>query len=286
MKIFITGLPGAGKTTLIKELLASLNLDARGWLTSEIRNELGNRVGFESSNFNNQHFLLAHKDQITSDYILPSSSGKSYFIDRTALEKYVLPTLQTNKASWFIFDEIGKMQLTSPEFLDKTMQLIFDDSNCLISILKEDLPLVQKIKGYAHAVVVTVDEQSYQPLLALLKRIIKNRKTLENLTSGQQRELQNIINFYLVRHMYTHLHQMCFRRGLLYLDEKTIRPYKKRLNWTEYRVEGFSGEHELVFDHHSGNYRCSCDLANNRNEWQYAHPECAHMITARLYNYN
>jgi len=44
--IFITGLPGCGKTSLLKEILEELKIPARGFFTQEIRKG-GERIGFE-----------------------------------------------------------------------------------------------------------------------------------------------------------------------------------------------------------------------------------------------
>ncbi|MCS7180330.1 MAG: AAA family ATPase, partial [bacterium] len=44
--ILITGLPGCGKTTLIKEIIKVINFEKVGFFTEEIR-EKGERVGFK-----------------------------------------------------------------------------------------------------------------------------------------------------------------------------------------------------------------------------------------------
>jgi len=65
--ILITGLPGVGKTTLIKKLSEELkHLHPAGFYTEEIREE-GQRKGFELISLDGKRGLLSHKD-IKSPY--------------------------------------------------------------------------------------------------------------------------------------------------------------------------------------------------------------------------
>ncbi len=57
--IFITGLLGCGKTTLIMEILKELKLDAGGFYTSEIR-EGGIRKGFKMTTLDVREGTLAY----------------------------------------------------------------------------------------------------------------------------------------------------------------------------------------------------------------------------------
>jgi nucleoside-triphosphatase THEP1 len=65
--LLITGLPGVGKTILIKKLSEALKyLHPVGFYTAEIR-ERGERKGFELSSLEGKKSLLSHKD-IKSSY--------------------------------------------------------------------------------------------------------------------------------------------------------------------------------------------------------------------------
>ncbi len=60
--LLLTGVPGIGKTTALKKVVASLaDKKMRGFLTAEIR-EHGRRVGFEIRDFDGQTVTLAHID--------------------------------------------------------------------------------------------------------------------------------------------------------------------------------------------------------------------------------
>jgi len=65
--ILITGLPGTGKTTLLRKIAEELKpFHPVGFFTSEIR-EANTRKGFELRSLNGKKGLLAHVD-ITSPY--------------------------------------------------------------------------------------------------------------------------------------------------------------------------------------------------------------------------
>lgn len=60
--ITLTGLPGVGKTTLIKKLYQQLNennIETNGFYTEEIRNETGNRIGFDITTVDGRRGVLA-----------------------------------------------------------------------------------------------------------------------------------------------------------------------------------------------------------------------------------
>jgi len=63
--IFLTGAPSSGKTTVIKKVIKSLTVPAKGFYTEEERVE-GRRVGFVLNTLDGQKGYLAHQD-IKSD---------------------------------------------------------------------------------------------------------------------------------------------------------------------------------------------------------------------------
>ncbi len=56
----ITGLPGCGKTTLIKELSSVIPINKKGFFTEEIR-EKGKRAGFKIITFDGKQGIFAHQ---------------------------------------------------------------------------------------------------------------------------------------------------------------------------------------------------------------------------------
>ncbi len=109
--ILITGAPGIGKTTLIKEMVAQLKtFSPVGFYTAEIR-QRGLRRGFELIALDGRRSILAHVD-IES----PFRVGR-YGVDVARFEQFLesLP-FSDPSARLTVIDEIGKMELCSVRF--------------------------------------------------------------------------------------------------------------------------------------------------------------------------
>ena len=117
--LLITGVPGCGKTTILKKVAAALSgREIRGFVTAELRRH-GRRVGFEISSFAGEKTLLAHID-IDSRHRV----GR-YGVDVGALDAIVDATLTLDDAAYvYLVDEIGKMECFSKKFCMAMRQLL------------------------------------------------------------------------------------------------------------------------------------------------------------------
>jgi nucleoside-triphosphatase len=139
--ILITGLPGIGKTTLVRELSAKLKpLHPVGFYTEEIR-EAGQRKGFELVSLDGKKGLLSHKDMKS-----PYRVGQ-YKVDIEGFENFLnsIP-LFAPSTRLIIIDEIGKMECLSDRFKN-LLKKIFDSEKFVIATiaLKGD-GLIREIK--------------------------------------------------------------------------------------------------------------------------------------------
>jgi len=107
MTILITGLPGSGKTTLIRKIAHRLP-GAAGFYTGEIR-ERGVRKGFRLTGLDGREGVLSHVD-IRG----PHRVGR-YGVDVEGFEEF-LEQLRVEEARTVVIDEIGKMECLSPRF--------------------------------------------------------------------------------------------------------------------------------------------------------------------------
>src|ERR671925_1853983 len=106
MRLFVTGSPGVGKTTLIRAIVDRLeDVTCSGFYTEEKR-QRGQRVGFKFVTLNGQEGNLASVGRKE-----PTIGRYSVHLDE--FEKAVLPELDpgTSPAELFVIDEIGKMEL-------------------------------------------------------------------------------------------------------------------------------------------------------------------------------
>jgi len=151
-KVFLlTGKPGTGKTAIIKEAIAKTKLKAGGFYTEEIR--IGNiRQGFRIISLDGREAILAHIN-ISSPYHI----GK-YKIDIESLNKVGVPAIQraSKECDLVVIDEIGKMELLSPQFREAMLQAINNGKKVLGTIMLNPQPLVDEIKCHPEVKVLLV----------------------------------------------------------------------------------------------------------------------------------
>jgi len=125
--LLVTGLPGVGKTTLIKKLSEALkDFHPVGFYTEEIR-ERGERKGFELISLEGKRGLLSHKE-IRSSYKVGQ-----YKVDIKSFEEFLDSISFFNPLTHLIIiDEIGKMECFSDQF-KKIMKEILNSEKWVIA---------------------------------------------------------------------------------------------------------------------------------------------------------
>jgi len=115
----LTGRPGTGKTSLIKQAIAGMRDKAGGFYTEEIRSG-GVRQGFRLVTLDGEEAILAHVD-IRNPYRV----GK-YGVDIDILDKVGVSALNqaAKERRLVVVDEIGKMELLSANFREAVWQVI------------------------------------------------------------------------------------------------------------------------------------------------------------------
>lgn len=146
MKIFLTGKPGIGKTTVLKKIVSLLKERATGFWTEEIRDPLSNkRSGFKVVTTEGKTAILASKSFNSSLRV------GSYGVNIKDFEDIVIPVLENalrQGEKIIIIDEIGKMELFSEKFIDVVEKIVFS-SNCnLVATIpiKDIHPIVASIR--------------------------------------------------------------------------------------------------------------------------------------------
>jgi len=127
--LLITGLPGVGKTTLIKKLSEALkSYHPVGFYTEEIRAG-GERKGFELISLEGKRGLLSHKE-IRSPYQVGH-----YKVDIKGFEDFLGSISFFNPSTHLIIiDEIGKMECLSLRF-QKILKEILDSQKWVIATI-------------------------------------------------------------------------------------------------------------------------------------------------------
>jgi len=140
-KTLLTGKPGVGKTTLIRDLISRLQtVPMAGFYTSEIRSG-GSRSGFELRGLNGDRRILAHIE-LESRH----RAGK-YGVDTAGFNLFLgnLDLLNPG-VKLVVIDEIGKMELFSKPFRSLLRQILDSEICLLASIALHGERLIRDIK--------------------------------------------------------------------------------------------------------------------------------------------
>ncbi|OGN95061.1 MAG: hypothetical protein A2Z75_02740 [Chloroflexi bacterium RBG_13_50_10] len=156
----LTGSPGTGKTTAIRQAIARSKAKAGGFYTEEIRSG-GDRQGFRIVTLDEQNAILAHVD-FSSRYKV-----SKYGVDVLNLENVGVAAI--NKAiedsELIVIDEIGKMELFSPGFRQAVLKAIDSGKKVLGTIMLSPHPFADEIKRHPEVKVVELTRASHEQVL-------------------------------------------------------------------------------------------------------------------------
>lgn len=143
--IFLTGRPGIGKTTALKNIVSILREKGYvvgGIITSEVR-EAGRRIGFEITNLMNNR-----KGWLANLHGVGPRLGK-YRVNLKDLVDVGVNALEEaiKEADVIVIDEIGPMELFSEEF-KKVVEKALESGKPLVGTIhfRAKDPLIEKIR--------------------------------------------------------------------------------------------------------------------------------------------
>jgi nucleoside-triphosphatase len=166
--ILLTGLPGVGKTTLIRRLSEELkNLHPAGFYTEEIREE-GVRKGFELISLDGKKGLLSHVE-IKSPYRV----GK-YKVDVKGFEGFLDSiAFFAPETKLIIIDEIGKMECLSLEFKRLIKEILNSEKMIIATIAFKGSGLIEEIKKRNDVRLFEITEKNRDSLLPEILSYLK-----------------------------------------------------------------------------------------------------------------
>ncbi len=164
MKVFLTGQPGIGKTTVLlrcMEALEKMGFRVGGMLSREVR-EGGQRIGFEVFDpLTKRKGWLAHVNQPTGPRI-----GR-YRVNLQDLVEVGVRSIEDalEKADCTLIDEVGPMELSSDAFRGVVLKAV-DTSEPLLGTIHSRLrdPIIEAIKSRRDIMVYEVTIQNRENL--------------------------------------------------------------------------------------------------------------------------
>ena len=171
----LTGRPGTGKTSLIRQAMAEIKGKAGGFYTEEIRSQ-GIRQGFRLVTLDGQSAILAHVN-IHSPYRV-----SKYGIDIDSLDRVGVSALHraAKECDLVIIDEIGKMELLSDNFRKTVLDIIDSGQRVLGTIMLNPNPWADRIKRHPQVNLITVTRDNHPWVLRELQRWLDATEEVKN----------------------------------------------------------------------------------------------------------
>jgi len=156
----LTGSPGTGKTTAIRQAIARSKAKAGGFYTEEIRSG-GIRQGFRIITLDGQDAILAHVDN-HSHYRV-----SKYGVDITNLDTIGVAAINRalKESDLIVIDEIGKMELFSPRFMEAVLKAIDSSKKVLGTIMLNPHPFADDIKRNLNVNVIELTRANHDQVL-------------------------------------------------------------------------------------------------------------------------
>jgi len=156
--LLLTGVPGVGKTTVIRRVAEGLgSLKPGGFYTEEIRVS-GVRKGFQLHSFDQREWLIADIDHPKHYRV-----GK-YGVDVSAIDA-AAEALLIPGAKLYLVDEIGKMESLSASFVEAIRRLLDDNNRMVATIGKKGDGFIDEVKQRSDVILweITTDNRNEMP---------------------------------------------------------------------------------------------------------------------------
>ncbi|MGV8168948.1 MAG: nucleoside-triphosphatase [Candidatus Nanoarchaeia archaeon] len=169
--ILITGKPGTGKTTILEKIISSYN-NKSGFITREIRDESGQRTGFEAINSLGESSVMASTQFNTNIMV------SRYHVNVDNLNKMLVPLFSFKKDQLLYMDEIGQMELNSDVFKNLALKYLDSENICvslITAIFHDDFTDAVKKREDVILVEITPEnrDKQYVFIEGLIKKINK-----------------------------------------------------------------------------------------------------------------
>jgi nucleoside-triphosphatase len=153
-RIAITGSPGVGKSTVLRNVLKQLTCTYGGMTSADIRAK-GERMGFEIRDIaTGKEGILAHRQGI-------GPRIGSYHVNLEDLNNIGVDAIRNAMNSELIvIDEIAPMEFKSPEFVRAVEETLSSDRNMLVVLHQKSAhPLAERIRREFEVYTVTLENR-------------------------------------------------------------------------------------------------------------------------------
>lgn len=157
--LLITGMPGVGKTTVIRRVAERLHGTRLGGFYTEELREAGARTGFRLVDFEGNALTFAHVG-------FGGPRVSRYGVEVAALDAQAETLLAPRpEGAVYLVDEIGRMECLSPRFVAAMRRLLASGSCVVATVAKKGEGLIAEAKRWPDATLceVTHDNRDRMP---------------------------------------------------------------------------------------------------------------------------
>lgn len=161
----VTGEPGSGKTTLVRQVVSTMHMRASGFYTEDLRDR-GVREAFRVVTLDGATALLAATE-------LPGEVRVSkYGVDLRELERVAIPALRAamERGHVLVIDEIGRMQLFSRAFRHTVLEALQAGHPIIGTIMAGRNPYAERIRQHPNVQLLRLTAANRQDILTLLRQ--------------------------------------------------------------------------------------------------------------------
>jgi len=164
-KIFLTGDPGCGKTTVVRRVVERLaGLPMTGFWTEDVR-ENESRIGFRGVTLDGQTFTLARSGAAGPWRVGP------YGVDLEGLETVGVPALRPSpETRLVVLDEVGKMEAFSSVFREAVEDLLEGPVPVLGTVAVHGVGFVKHVRHDPRVTLVRMTRASREAMVGELRR--------------------------------------------------------------------------------------------------------------------
>jgi nucleoside-triphosphatase len=172
----MTGVPGCGKTTVIRKVVSALEIPASGFYTAEERSARGARTGFSIRTLDGRSATLA-KVGLESQYRV----GR-YGVDLESVDHLAVESIKVKDGPHLIvIDEIGKMECFSSLFRQAVEAALESVNPVLGTIAVRGSDFIRKIRSRPDVSLMEVTRENRDRLTKILtERFLEMRADVEN----------------------------------------------------------------------------------------------------------
>lgn len=182
MHIFLTGIPGVGKSTIIKKAVKQLNLRHKGFLTVA--------GGIKENGVSDLYMLPSEYLHCDEDEILKVCDLEHCIASRFGKDKYepyndkfdsigskLLKKACLSDLDILIMDELGFMEREAYQFQDTVINCVNEMEPSILGVIKpKDAPFLNRVRESNHVKVIEVTTDNRQEILLEVVSLLSLQK--------------------------------------------------------------------------------------------------------------